>query len=115
EIIDFLRREKDFFRRHPDVLEEMDAPGETTGKGVADFQRALLERLKADKTKSQTLHRELIENARANMNNYARIQTAVLMLLEAESFEEFISVLTQDYPPLLDVDTASVVIESTSK
>jgi uncharacterized protein YigA (DUF484 family) len=115
EIIAFLRREKDFFRRHPDVLEDMDAPGETSGKGVADFQRALLERFKADKTKSQHMHRELLETARANMNNYARIQTAVLVLLEAESFEEFISVLTQDYPTLLDVDTVSVAIEATSK
>lgn len=115
DVIDFLRHNKKFFCTHPQLLEEMDTPGETPGRGVADFQRALLERLKADKSKAQNLHRELIENARANMNNYARIQTAVLVMLEAESFEEFVSVLTQDFPILLDVDTVSVVIESTSK
>ena len=115
DVITFLKKEKSFFLKHPDLLEELDTPGIEHGGGVADFQQALLNRLKADKTNAQRLQRELIETARANMSNYTRIQTAVLVLLEAESFEEFISVITQDYPVLLDVDTVNLVIESTSK
>lgn len=115
DVITFLKKEKGFFLKHPDLLEELDTPGHEHGGGVADFQQALLKRLKADKTDAQRLQRELIETARANMSNYTRIQTAVLVLLEAESFEEFISVITQDYPVLLDVDTVNLVIESTSK
>ena len=115
DVITFLKKEKSFFLKHPDLLEELDTPGHEHGGGVADFQQALLKRLKADKTDAQRLQRELIETARANMSNYTRIQTAVLVLLEAESFEEFISVITQDYPVLLDVDTVNLVIESTSK
>jgi len=49
------------------------------------------------------------------MNSHSRIQTAVLMALEAETFEEFIETVCQDFPVLLDVDTVNLVIESTSK
>jgi uncharacterized protein YigA (DUF484 family) len=115
DVISYLRGQKDFFVRNPDVLEDMDAPVEGGGSGVVNFQSALLSRLKADKSNAQRVQRELIETARANMSNYSRIQTAVLVLLEAESFEEFISVMTQDFPVLLDVDTVNLVIESTSK
>lgn len=115
DVISFLKKRKDFFKDNPDVLEQMNLPGQDLGRGVADFQSRLLDRLKADKTQSQKLQRELIDTVRANMTNYNRIQTAVLVLLEAESFEEFVTVVTQDFPVLLDVDTACLVIEATSK
>jgi len=115
DVVAFLKKDKGFFLKYPDLLEELDTPGAAHGNGVADFQQALLNRLKADKSNAQRLQRELIETARANMSNYTRIQTAILVLLEAESFEEFISVITQDFPVLLDVDTVNLVIESTSR
>lgn len=106
----WLKANPGFFDTHPDAL-----PAVEQGKGVVDFQQRMLGKLKSDKTKTQNLHRELIENARANMHNQTRIQTAVLTILEAESFEEFIQVVTQDLPVLLDVDTVNLIIESTSK
>lgn len=115
DVIAFLKKKKDFFRNNPDLLEELAVPGQEHGKGVVNFQSALVERLKADKTHANKLQRELIETYRANMNNQNRIQTAVLVVLEAESFEEFVSAITQDLPILLDVDTVTLVIESTSK
>lgn len=115
DIVAFLKKDKTFFQRYPNLLDELDTSSNDHGRGVVDFQQALLNRLKADKNSAQKIQRELIETARANMSNYNRIQTAVLVLLEAESFEEFISVMTQDFPILLDVDTVNLVIESTSK
>lgn len=115
DVIAFLKKKKNFFRDHPEVLEHLDAPGQEHGKGVVDFQQALLERLKADKTHAHKVQKELIETFRANMNNQNRIQTAVLVILEAETFEEFIETMTQDLPVLLDVDTVNLVIEATSK
>lgn len=115
DVAAFLKKEKGFFRDHPEVLEQMDLPGADQGKGVVDFQSALLQRLKHDKSTAQKLQRELIDTVRANMSNYGRIQTAVLVLLEAESFEEFVAVMTEDFPVLLDVDVVNLVIESTSK
>lgn len=115
DVISFLKAKKDFFKDHPEVLEHLEAPGQEMGKGVVDFQQVLVERLKADKRNVQQLQRELIETVRANVNNYNRVQTAILTLLEAESFEEFVETITQEFPILLDVDTISIVIESTSK
>jgi uncharacterized protein len=115
DVIDFLKKKKNFFRDHPEVLEHLDAPGQKHGRGVVDFQQALVERLKADKSQAHKVQKELIETFRANMNNQNRIHTAVLVVLEAETFEEFIGTLTQDLPILLDVDTVNLVIEATSK
>ena len=115
DVIAFLKKKKNFFRDHPEVLEHLEAPGQKHGKGVVDFQQALVERLKADKSDAHKIQKELIETFRANMNNQNRIQTAVLVVLEAETFEEFIETMTQDLPILLDVDTVNLVIEATSK
>ena len=115
DVLAFLKKKKDFFRDHPEVLELLDAPGQERGKGVVDFQQALLARLKADKSHAHKVQKELIETFRANMNNQNRIQTAVLVILEADTFEEFIATMTQDLPVLLDVDTVNLIIEATSK
>ena len=115
EIVSFLKSNPGFFKEHPCLLEQMELPSNDLGAGVADFQTVLLGRLKNDKSQAQKLQRDLIEVTRANMHNQSRVHTAVLVLLEAESFEEFVVTLTQDFPVLLDVDTVSVVIEATSK
>jgi hypothetical protein len=111
----YLKENPDFLTTHPEVLEHLKLPNAQRAAGVVDFQQALLERLKADKSKAQSIQRELIENVRANMNNQSRIHTAILVLLEAETFEEFIEVMTQDFPVLLDIDTVNLIIESTSR
>lgn len=115
DVVAFLKKKKDFFRDHPELFEELAAPGVDRGKGVVDFQQALLTRLQSDKQNASNMQRELIETFRANMTNQNRIQTAVLMILEADTFEEFIVSVTQDLPVLLDVDTVNVVVEATSK
>lgn len=109
-VLAYLKSNPDFFDTHPDALPPLEQ-----GKGVVDFQQRMLERLKNDKSKAQRLQKELIENVRANMNNQTRIQTAVLTMLEADGFEEFIEIVTHDLPILLDVDTINLIIETPSK
>ena len=115
DVIAYLKENRKFFHEHPEVLEQLDLPGQDHGKGVVDFQQVLLTRLKADKSSAQKLQKELIETVRANLNNQGRVHTAILVLLEADTFEELVSVITQDFPVLLDVDTVNLVIEATSK
>jgi len=105
----YLKAHPDFFTAHADVL-----PSVVTDGGVVDFQQAMLARLKTDKSKAQRVQKELIETVRANMTNQSRIQTAVLAALEADSFEELITIIAEDFPVILGVDTAMVAIESTS-
>lgn len=115
DVIAFLQRNRDFFKKHPALLEKMTLPPQEHGTGVVDFRTALVERLKADNQTNRETQKELIETFRANMHNQSRIYTAVLVMLEAESFEEFAAALVQDLPVLLDVDTVNVVIESAGK
>ncbi len=107
----WLKAHPDFFLRFPNLIEALKLPGQKMGEGVADFQKFMVEKLKADKHKVVNLQRELIENVRANVNNQNRIQSAILILLEAESLEEALQTITQDFTILLDVDVVSVVIE----
>ncbi len=80
--------------------------------GVADFQSYMIERLKADKEEVITSTREIVENARSNMNNQQRIHKAILRLLESRTFDEFIQCITIDLSPMLDVDISVLVVES---
>lgn len=113
DIMNFLQENPEFLQDNPDVLDVLiPAHAPTPKGGVADFQSYMIERLKADKEEVITNTRELVENARSNMNNQYRIHKAVLRLLESRNFEEFIQSITMDLSSLLDVDISVLVIES---
>ncbi len=112
DIIAWLKKHPDFLKQNPEACDALIPPKQQNGKGVADFQTYMIERLKADKTEAIETVKEIVETARHNMNNQTRIHRAVLRLLEAESFEEFIESITADLTALLDVDITSLVIES---
>jgi uncharacterized protein YigA (DUF484 family) len=112
-LITFLQENPNFLQENPDVVELLIPPKKRAVRGQpADFQSYMIERLKADKAEVTETARELIENSRANMNNQTRIHEAILRLLEAKKFDEFIHTLTMDLPTMLDVDIATLVVES---
>ncbi len=102
-----------YIKENPEILEELlpDRPRPRKGE-PADFQSYMIERLKADKEEVINSTREIVENARSNMNNQQRIHAAVLSLLEAQSFDEFIQCITTDLANQLDVDISVLVVES---
>lgn len=112
QIAAFLRDNPDFFVRNPDMCDVLHVPKATSGKGIVDFQHFLVERLKADKTAINAQQKEIIESVRANMNNQTRIHKAVLVLLEARSFEEFIHNILTDLTAILNVDITALAIEA---
>jgi uncharacterized protein len=112
DITEWLKSHPDFLQKNPEAVQYLIPPKQQNGKGIADFQTYMIERLKADKTEAIETAKEIVETARHNMNNQTRIHRAVLRLLEAESFEEFIESITADLTTLLDVDITSLVIES---
>jgi len=54
----------------------------------------------------------IVENVRSNMNNQQRIHKAILRLLEARNFDEFIHIITMDLSAMLDTDISVLVVES---
>lgn len=112
DVLNFLRSNPSFLSQYPQAIDLLMPPSEKGSKGIADFQKYMIERLKADKEEVITSTREIVENARSNMNNQQRIHKAVLRLLEARSFDDFIHCITMDLSSLLNVDISVLVVES---
>ena len=112
DVIDFLKQNPNFLQKHPQVCDLLDIPRQHTERGVADFQQYMVRRLREDRDGIIEEAREIVETSRANMSNLARVQTAVLLLLESQSFEDFIHTLTMDCASVLDVDIIALVVET---
>ncbi len=115
DVIAFLKRNPKFLQQHPEACDLLVPPKTVSGKGVADFQEFMIRRLKADKEEVLETTKVIVETSRANMNNQHRVHRAVLMLLEAGSFEDFIHTITMDITAVLDVDIAALVVESNGR
>ncbi len=111
-VIAWLKAHPDFLQKNPEACDLLTPPKVHSGRKVADFQSYMIERLKSDKDEAIETAREIVETARYNMNNQTRIHRAVLRLLEAQSFDEFIDTLTHDLTALLDVDITTLVVEA---
>lgn len=115
-VIAWLKAHPDFLQKNPDVIDLLiPAKPRPTKGGVADFQSYVIDRLKAEKSKAEDVTREIVETARNNMNSQTRIHAAILRLLEADSFDEFIQTITSDLTNLLDVDITTLVVETDTK
>ena len=112
DVIAFLKKNPGFLQQNPEVLDILLPPKEQQGKGVADFQYYMVQRLRADRDEVVETTKEIVEPSRANMNNQARFHTAILMLLDARNFEDFVRTITLDFAAVLDVDIISLVVET---
>lgn len=112
EVLAWLRANPDFLSKNPDACDAL-LPASERGKDrkISDFQAFMIKRLREDKDEVIEATREIVENSRANMGTQSRIQNAVLMLLDAANFDEFIRTITIDFAPLLGVDIVSLVVE----
>lgn len=112
EVLSYLSNHPHFLSQHPELCDILVPPKKSKGRKIADFQSYMIDRLKADKTKAETTTQEIVKTARNNMNNQARIHRAVLALLEAQSFDEFIQAITMDLTAMLDIDITALIVES---
>lgn len=112
DIAAWLREHPDFLNKNPELYDILTPPKQTQEKGVADFQYYMVKRLRSDRDGMIEEAQEIIENSRANMNNMSRIHRAILMLLDAHTFEDLIRTITMDFAALLDVDIVSLIVET---
>ncbi len=112
QVIDFLQQHPDFLNCHPEVFDNQSAPERELGAGVADFQSAMIRRLRADVAGNSDRQRELIDTSRANLTIQARVHECVLALLDARSFEKVIETVATDLTVLLGLDVVVLGIES---
>jgi len=112
DVLNYLKENPRFLQKNPEACDYLIPPKNGSDKNVKDFQSFMIERLKNDKDKVIETTQTLVENARSNMNNQQRINAAILRLLEARNFEEFIHIITIDLSTMLDTDISVFVVES---
>jgi hypothetical protein len=111
QVVAYLRRHPDFLARHPELLDLQLSPGRHGGEGIVDLQQFMVERLRGEINKLRNDQDEILANTRDNLSTQERIHKAVVELLEAESFEQFIDIITGDLGLLLEVDVVSLCVE----
>ncbi len=111
QVIAYLRRHPDFLTRHPELLDMQLSPGRHKGEGVVDLQQFMMERLRSDIARLRADQDEIVANSRDNLSTQSRIHNAIIALLEAESFQQFIDIVTGDLALILDVDLVSLCVE----
>jgi len=113
DILEFLKDNPSFIKDYPEAAALLVPAKPRAKRGeVADFQSYMIDRLKADKEQATSTTKELVEATRANMSNQQRINAAVLRMLEAQRFDDFIQAITLDLAPLLGVDIAVFLVEA---
>jgi uncharacterized protein len=103
-VVDYLRKNPDFFVHHPDILDELEWPKRYDGEQVIDLQHEALRRLRAKQSM-------LVDNSRSNMSVQLATHEAVLAMLEARTLDEFIGIIQDEVPILLDIDMAAIALE----
>jgi uncharacterized protein YigA (DUF484 family) len=115
DVKNWLKANQNFLQKHPEVLDFLAPPKAVSGKGVADFQAYMVKRVREDRDDVLDQAKDIIETSRANMNNQTRVQKAILLLLDARNFEDFIRTITMDFAAIFDVDIISLVVEASGK
>lgn len=112
DVVAWLMQHPDLLVRHPELCEALLPPAQPrSGDNVVDLQRFMVQRLQGELARASDVGNELLDASRQNLSATQRVHAAVLMLLEAGSFEHMIHMATQDWTDLLEVDVISLCVE----
>lgn len=82
------------------------------GENIIDMRGIAMQRLEARLDRLEDTHRSVIAAAYENLAGTQQIHRAILRLLEAASFDDFITLLGQDVTTILRVDAIRLILES---
>lgn len=112
-VAEYLRARPEFFRDHPELLEQLSLPIKETGsRKVLDFQSFAVSALQENVQSLKEQFSGLLGSARDNMSAQAQVHAAVLHLMRARDLEALLETLTQDFMQYFDVDAVRLVLES---
>lgn len=114
-VSEYLRENPEFLIEHPDLLEILAAPSrweDGEAGNVVDMQTSMLDRMRDESSNLKDAANLLISTTRSNMMVQTRTHAAVIAILGADDLERLIHVVCFDLPLLLDIDAASLCLET---
>jgi uncharacterized protein YigA (DUF484 family) len=111
DVVEYLRKNPNFFQKHADIMSDIVAPERWTGDGVVDLQRVMLDRNSSELDELRNCAQEVIETSRNNMSIQTRTHASVLAAVTAQNFEHLLQIINIDWPSLLNVDMISIGFE----
>lgn len=105
---------------NPDVLLEdhdvmralVGANDDAMGGNIVDLRGVAMERLEARFDRLEDTHRTVIGAAYDNLASTNQVHRAILRMMDAETFDQFLTDLTGDVADILRVDAIRLVLES---
>ena len=105
----YLQENPNFLLENPQLLKPR------KDEKIVDLQQVLVGKLREESLRLNEMTAQLIELSRNNLDVQERTHNAVLALLEATSGEEFISILKEKVPAILEIDIILLCIENFDK
>jgi uncharacterized protein YigA (DUF484 family) len=118
QVSGYLRKNPDFLVEHPDLLNILAPPSRWeggNGGNVVDMQTSMLDRMRDESTDLKDAANLLISTTRSNMMIQTRTLAAAIAILSADNIERLVHVICYDLLLLLDIDAASLCLETGEK
>ena len=107
DVVDYLNRNPEFFREHPELLSRIEVPHTGSGKAVSLVERQVQVLREQNQQVRKQLH-ELIEIARQNEELAKRMHKLALTLMDAAEPKEIFSTLYDNLRKNFHADKVSV-------
>ncbi len=112
-VIRYLLTNPQFLTDHIEILRRLVPREEWSGEAVVDLQSIMMDRSQEAVNDLRSATRSVIETSRNNMSIQSRCHAAVIAIVETETFDEVMQVVSEDWPAILNVDVVTLGFEFT--
>ena len=107
----YLSENSDFLTRNPELYSVLIPPLPRTNDRIVDMQLYINEQLRKEINTLRSERQNLIDSSRSNLTSQGCIHAAVISLLDAPTFDQFIEVMNTDLTNFLHLDVVTLYIE----
>ncbi|KKJ75569.1 hypothetical protein WH95_17860 [Kiloniella litopenaei] len=107
----YLRQHADFLVQHPQVIDSLEIPGKTEGRGLADLQQHMIEKLRNQLAQVTRERDVVISRSHHNKLTQDRTHRAVTALISAKNFEHLIDIISTELPIIMGMDAIAIGVE----
>ncbi len=110
-VIRYLLMNPNFLVDHIEILRRIAPREEWSGDSVVDLQSVMMDRSQEAIDDLRSATQSVITTSRNNMSIQSRCHAAALSVLDADSFDDVIRVVSEDWCTILDVDVVTLGFE----